>query len=136
MQQNLCLCGSEKDLSKCCGPLLDGEESADTPEALMRSRYSAFALKKIDYILETTDPQTRLKFDMKSNQEWAETSKFLKLEILKTNFEGNKGMVEFKAHYQIGVEPITIHHEISKFRKQAGIWYFRDGKMVVQEPNK
>jgi SEC-C motif-containing protein len=43
---------------------------------------------------------------------------------------GNKGMVEFKAHFKtLGQEP-QVHHELSKFRKQSGVWYFRDGKTL------
>lgn len=125
-----CPCGSLKGLNQCCGPLIEGVVEAESPEALMRSRYTAFALKNIDYILETTDPQARFEFDMNANKDWADNAKFLKLEVLNTSFEGNKGMVEFKAHYQIGAEPVVIHHEVSKFRKQAGVWYFRDGKII------
>jgi SEC-C motif-containing protein len=125
-----CPCDSAKDFKNCCGPLIEGERIAETPEELMRSRYSAFATRKMTYIQETTDPQTILNFDMKANEDWAMTSKFLKLEVLKTSQEGNKGMVEFRATFQNGDQEPQVHHEISKFRKQAGIWFFREGRVI------
>jgi SEC-C motif-containing protein len=124
-----CPCGSSKALASCCQPLLDGEP-ASGPEQLMRSRFTAFVVKNLDYIMNTTDPQTLHDFDMEGTKAWAATSEFFKLEILKASAEGNKGMVEFKAHFRTG-DKEQIHHEISKFRKQAGVWYFRDGKLVI-----
>ncbi|MEZ0390576.1 MAG: YchJ family protein [Pseudobdellovibrionaceae bacterium] len=123
-----CPCGSLKNQAECCDPLITGEKAAESPEELMRSRYTAFAINKMDYIFETTDPQARMDFDHKANEEWASSSKFLKLEILRASQEGNKGMVEFKATYQTGDQDPKVHHEISKFRKQAGVWYFREGR--------
>ena len=48
-----CPCGSEKEYAECCQPLIKGERSADTAEALMRSRYTAYALQDIDYLEST-----------------------------------------------------------------------------------
>lgn len=123
-----CPCGTGKNLEDCCQPLIDGEQMADSPEALMRSRYTAFSLQKMDYVVETTDPQARAEMDLKANEEWARTSKFLKLEVISSSNEGNKGTVEFKAWFKVGDGEEQLHHEISKFRKQAGVWYFRDGR--------
>lgn len=128
-----CYCGSSLEFTECCGPLLDGDKPASSPEALMRSRYSAFCVKNLEYLRNTTDPQTRLGFDFEATREWAENAKFLKLEVLSSSEEGNKGLVEFKAHYQMPGEDLEIHHEISKFRKQAGQWFFREGKVSAPE---
>jgi SEC-C motif-containing protein len=95
----------------------------------MRSRYSAFAVKNMDYLLETHDPQTRDQFDRNANAEWAENSRFTELEILRTEEQGNKGLVEFRVTYEDLKNHKTInHHEISKFRKQNNVWFFREGK--------
>ncbi len=128
----LCPCESQKPYTECCKPLLEGE-AATTPEALMRSRFVAFVNKDLDYIQNTTDPQALSEFDLESTAAWANNSEFTHLEIIRSSFEGNKGMVEFKAQFktQDGVE--HLHHEISKFRKQKGIWYFRDGR-VMENP--
>lgn len=96
----------------------------------MRSRYSAFCVKDLDYLIRTTDPQTRLDFDFEATRQWAESAQFSKLEVLRATQEGNKGLVEFKAHFATSGQPGQVHHEISKFRRQAGQWFFREGKMA------
>lgn len=126
-----CPCGQATAYEFCCEPFLQKEKAPPDPEALMRSRYVAFKLKKIDYLLDTNDPQTRQDFDLKANKEWAEGVEFLSLEVLRQESNGTKGLVEFKATYRdLQTGENQIHHEISKFRKQAGVWYFRDGRMV------
>ena len=54
----LCPCGSGLTLAECCGPKIAGEPAA-TPEALMRSRYTAYALGDDAYVLATWAPETR-----------------------------------------------------------------------------
>lgn len=94
----------------------------------MRSRYSAFAKNQMQYLSDTTDPQTLLDIDQDANQEWAERAKFLKLDIIKAEEKGTKGTVEFKAFYSVDDEEY-VHHEVSTFRKQAGQWFFKSGKV-------
>jgi SEC-C motif-containing protein len=123
-----CPCGSDKAYEDCCGPLHAGEAQAETPEALMRSRYAAFIKKDYEYLEETVDPQTNSDFDHAGNRAWGESVELYKLEILRAEQNANKGLVEFKAYFrQDGAN--HVHHEISKFRKQAGTWYFREGKV-------
>ncbi len=50
-----CPCGSGRRLHRCCGPLHEGRP-APTAEALMRSRFAAYALGLVDYIIATTHP--------------------------------------------------------------------------------
>jgi SEC-C motif-containing protein len=126
-----CYCGSSLSFEQCCQPYLNKESGAGSPETLMRSRYTAFVLKNMDYLIETQDPQTRQDFDIKLNREWAESVVFQKLEILRSEESGTKGLVEFKATFEdLKTKQTTVHHEISKFRKQAGVWYFREGKVI------
>ena len=47
-----CPCGSQQTFENCCQPLLAGMAFADTAEALMRSRYSAFSTGNIDYLID------------------------------------------------------------------------------------
>lgn len=120
------------EFEKCCSSYLKGEAEASSAEQLMRTRYTAFVQQDMHYILETTDPQARGNFDQKANEEWARSSEFIKLEILKAKEEGTKGLVEFKATFKDKEGNLHTHHEISKFRKQAGIWYFREGKILKE----
>ena len=48
-----CACTSGKTFADCCRPALRGEREADSPVAMMRSRFSAFALGYADYLWRT-----------------------------------------------------------------------------------
>src|SRR5688572_30142281 len=110
----LCPCGSNKNLNECCGPMLEGNAVAASPEQLMRSRYTAFSVKNLNYVIETTDPQARVGLDEQATKQWMDESTFTKLEILNASEEGTKGVVEFKAHYSMN-GTAHIHHEVSRF---------------------
>jgi SEC-C motif domain protein len=53
-----CPCGAGPSYDRCCGPLHDGAP-APTAEALMRSRYSAFAVGRADHLFRSWHPRTR-----------------------------------------------------------------------------
>ncbi len=94
-----CPCGTQKSYEECCGPLHEGSK-AKTAEELMRSRYSAFVKKNIDYIGATHVPGTT-DFDPAEAKDWADNSIWNGLDIVKTEKgqEDDKfGVVEFKAH--------------------------------------
>ncbi len=126
-----CYCQSGRTFGACCEPYLGGDQSAPSAEKLMRSRYSAFCTKNIDYVEETTDPQGD--FDREAALGWMNEAEFWKLEILKSSEEGTKGVVEFKAYFRTPAGE-QIHHEVSRFRKQAGVWFFRDGRVIAPPP--
>ena len=44
-----CPCGKGESLETCCGPFISGAALPDSAEALMRSRYTAYATGNIDY---------------------------------------------------------------------------------------
>lgn len=125
-----CPCGSGKKYTDCCEILITEKKLANTSEELMRSRYTAYTQKNMDYIESTTDPQGFTALDMQANKDWANEVTFTKLEILNSQDEGNKGTVEFKAYFTTKDGAEHIHHEVSKFRKLSGTWYFRDGRIV------
>ena len=52
-----CPCGSGARYRECCGPRHDGTRPAETPEALMRSRWSAFARGLGEYLYDTLSPE-------------------------------------------------------------------------------
>ena len=82
-----CPCGSDVIYPQCCGRwhegLADGV-GAPTPEALMRSRYSAQA-------------------------------------------QGDAGVVEFVARLREQGRAQRMH-EVSRFVREAGLWYYIDGQ--------
>jgi SEC-C motif-containing protein len=123
--QTLCRCGSGIDYAQCCGPFHSGEKKPATAEALMRSRFTAYALRNADYLQNTWDAAGRPEAIDFSK----ETVEWLRLEIAKVKKGGakdNKGVVEFKAYYlQDGEE--YVMNEISQFVKRANGWFYLDG---------
>lgn len=131
LDMDTCPCGSGRDLADCCGPYLSGEKPAPTAEALMRSRYAAFATGNIDYLEGTLLPETRGDFDRASVTEWAASSEWTGLQVKST--EGGQpgdteGWVEFVANFKMNGKPL-IHHESSRFAHQDGRWWYVDGIM-------
>ena len=124
----ICPCGSQDEYQNCCEPLHLGEETASTALKLMQSRFSAYVVKAYHYLKETTDPQTTFDFDHEANAEWGNRVNFQKLEILNSEEIKNKATVEFKAYLIDQTKPL-IHHEISRFRRLEGVWYYRDGRV-------
>lgn len=118
-----CPCGSQQSYLECCGQYHNGE-LAPTAEKLMRSRYAAFALKNINYIIKTTDPVDLIKFDRTANERWMLESDFLGLNIIQGSEDGNQGIVEFEATFK-HLGQVHVHHEVSHFRKVNGNWYYR-----------
>lgn len=99
----------------------------------MRSRYSAYVVVDVEYILRSTHPSTRKFHDAEAIERWAETSVWQKLEIEAVTGGGAKdrqGIVEFKAYYLDLNQNLRIHHERSNFLKELGKWFFVNGKIV------
>ena len=111
----------------CCEPLLKKERHADSPLELMRSRYVAFCLEDIPYLLQTTHPEFRKLFDRESNETWAQEVTFTKLEILASTNRGIDGTVTFRAYFKLKGKT-HVHAEHSIFKKVYGIWYFCQGQ--------
>jgi SEC-C motif-containing protein len=124
----LCPCGSGKSFDQCCQPY-HGGEIAPTAEALMRSRYSAFATQKMAYLDETYHPSVRTE-SSGTLEESAMAVKWLGLEILSTDAGGeddNEGFVDFVAKYQQKGHQHAMR-ERSRFVKEDGRWYYVDGE--------
>ena len=121
----------------CCGPLHAGAP-APTAEALMRSRYSAFARGDIDYLFDSLAPEARKDFDRKSTTHWAASSEWHGLEIVATEQGGagdETGVVEFIAHFTMEGER-RAHRERSSFRRnpETGGWWFVDEAKAKKAP--
>jgi len=129
---NVCPCGSQKKYSDCCRPFILEGKDAPTAETLMRARYSAFAMGEIAFVEKSHHPETRDGFDVAETRRWSHESKWLGLDIIKTNSGSEKdleGHVEFVAHYEFNQKKHD-HHELADFRKKDGVWYFYDGKIL------
>ncbi len=100
-----------------------------TAEALMRSRYAAFASGDVSWLLATWHPSTRPStLDLTDNPTWRA------LQILDTVAGGeddDAGEVEFRASYRSGGRH-GIMHERSRFVREGGRWFYVDGDLLDQ----
>src|SRR5438093_6211726 len=99
MTQN-CPCQSHLPYSECCEPFITGKSIPQTPEQLMRSRYTAYTQARVDYIMATMQGKALRGFDMESARLWASRVQWLGLEVIKAPKPGPmRGYVEFMARY-------------------------------------
>ena len=66
-----CPCASAKDYAVCCEPIIQQKQKAATAEQLMRSRYSAYALGHIDWIIDSQSPDGRQFVDRAATEAWS-----------------------------------------------------------------
>lgn len=121
-----CPCGSNNSYETCCGTYHSGKAIAPTAEALMRSRYSAFAKHEITYLKETTWPPHQKHFDEHAYQARATQSAWLGLQILSHEAGGEtdtRGTVTFIAKSMRNAE-LDEQYEKSLFKKKNGQWYY------------
>ena len=129
-----CPCGSGKNYSDCCQQYIKGTAKAPTAEALMRSRYSAYAEHEIDYIINTCVQRGKKDIDPQSTREWSEHSNWLGLKIISTEKGGitdTTGTVEFEAVYERDGMKET-HREVAKFKKKDDEWLYHEGQVTPQ----
>ncbi|MYR05291.1 hypothetical protein GTV32_02685 [Gordonia sp. SID5947] len=124
LQSERCPCTSGLAFDDCCGPVLSGERKAGTAEALMRSRFTAFALGDREHLLASWHPRTRPRvLDLDDTQEW------YRLDIESTSggtpFE-KTGEVVFTAYHRRDGIRGTLH-ERSRFERFDGRWVYVDG---------
>ena len=131
-----CICGIDDSTETHCGAIIRGDRAARTAEELMRSRYAAYALGEVDYILSTHAPEATDDVDREAIEEWASSSEWDSLEIVSTEAgdEGDDdGVVEFIARYTVQ-GAAQAHHERATFRKEEGKWVFVEGDIVKPKP--
>ena len=127
-----CPCESGKPYSQCCEVYHLGTP-APTAEALMRSRYSAYALANqnpvlLEYLLQTWHPDTRPQ-SLDLNGENA--TKWLGLQVKRhVKIDADNAVVEFVARYKhtnnLGGKAERLH-ETSRFKQIENRWYYLDG---------
>jgi len=132
---NSCPCGSGNDYAACCEPIIIGKKAAETPEQLMRARYTAHVKAAIDFLHESTHPDGREGYDHQATKDWAENSEWKGLEIVGTKDGGpedEKGEVEFIARFR-DKGGIHSHHERALFKRENQQWLFFEGTMVKSQ---
>lgn len=125
-----CPCGSDSGFDECCGPIIGGAPAA-SPEALMRSRFTAFVRGDLDHIENTHASEVRDTFNRSAAESTASSVEWVSLAIADTSEGGeddDTGTVEFSARFKQDGE-LKVHHEKSNFRRENGRWVYVDGKM-------
>nr|WP_321452789.1 YchJ family metal-binding protein [uncultured Carboxylicivirga sp.] len=126
----VCYCGSGKAFEYCCQPYIQGREVAPTAEALMRSRYSAYVIADINYLMNSHHPTSRPTKERKEILKWTKSVQWIKLEVKKTvagNQNDTEGWVVFIAYFSEEGKIETIH-ENSRFVKENGKWFYISGQ--------
>jgi SEC-C motif domain protein len=131
-----CPCGNAKTYGTCCGLWHAGLQAtpprhAPTPEALMRSRYSAYVLCLGEYLLATwygeSSPGT-IDFP---------PTKWLGLEVKHSAMSGDAGIVEFVARYRDSTGRTGRLHETSRFIREGlgndARWFYIDGQFAGEQ---
>ena len=88
----------------------------------MRSRYSAYVLRDERYLLLSWHASTRPHAPIIQ-----EPVKWLGLEVHKHMQEGDAASVEFVARYRDAGGRAHRLHEVSRFVREGGKWYYLDG---------
>lgn len=124
-----CYCHSQKTYEQCCRPLIAGKALAKTAEQLMRSRYSAYAVADINYLLNSHHILTRPTKERASILKWTKSVRWMKLEIIATKkgtAVDSDGYVEFKAIFEENGK-LSCIHENSYFVKEQNLWFYKSG---------
>ena len=129
-----CPCHSGKKYKKCCKIYHDKKAFAKDAALLMRSRYSAFALQRADYIIQTThssNPDFITDTDAwrKSIENFCKQTLFENLQIIDSLQNGTTATVHFFAKLSVAASDASFS-EISEFVKEDGRWYYVSGTIT------
>ncbi len=129
-----CPCGSQTEFRACCEKFIAGKEHASTPEALTRSRYSAFATGAWQYLVDTHHPSTREENLLEKLLENSRVTHWHRLIVLNHTIAKvqTSGKVEFVAFFTQGdnrSQALQIH-ENSDFIFENGQWFYLKGDFL------
>ena len=124
-----CRCCSGKTIKRCCGPIHAGKV-APTPEALMRSRFAAYASGLAEYILDTTAPGPQAQDDrrawLESVRTFSRNTRFIRLKVTESVEDGDEGFVTFFATLEQAGRDVSFG-ERSRFVRVDGRWLYHSG---------
>ncbi len=135
-----CFCGSALDFHQCCQPFITLVTLPKTPEQLMRSRFSAYAMGDAQYVFDTYAKNSQSSQTIKEISEWGSSCKWLALKIHSTNepvaltTDNAEQFVEFSAFY-VNQGYLYELREKSRFiletdMNKAVHWRYLDGDII------
>ena len=122
-----CDCGNSRPYADCCGRYHAGPLHLQAPnaEALMRSRYSAYARNLTEYLLDTWHASTRPSL----LEPHPPGLRWLGLQVRShLTQDADHATVEFVARSKLGGRAARLH-ETSRFVREQGRWYYVDGDL-------
>ncbi|MCA9614964.1 MAG: YchJ family metal-binding protein [Polyangiales bacterium] len=134
----LCPCGSGRPYGECCGVYHAGEEPP-TAEALMRSRFSAFAKRDFDYVWKTLHADHAEKRDGADRATWLEEirkgTKLLRYKKLRVLDVSEGPDVEGYHHVLFHVLVMRNRQDVSfaedsRFQHDGEGWRYVDGTLL------
>ncbi|MES2535758.1 MAG: YchJ family metal-binding protein [Pseudomonadota bacterium] len=121
-----CPCGGAA-FAQCCGRFIGQAEKPRTAAELMRSRYTAYAMRDAGYLQATWHASTRPALPITD-----EKLKWIGLEIRKQTQDGDQATVEFVARYRVDGRAHRLH-ENSRFVREGGSWFYVDGSFLERK---
>ncbi len=126
-EKGACPCGGAA-YADCCGRFIDGAQVPHSAVELMRSRYSAYALRNDAYLKSTWHASTRPAEAVAQD----DGIKWLGLDVRRHVPAGDAATVEFVARYKIGGRAHRLH-EVSRFVREDGKWFYVDGSFPERQ---
>lgn len=133
---SLCPCNSGKKYKKCCKQIHDGVLHPQNALELMISRYSAYATRRCDYIIQTTHKTNEL-FMNNINQWFDEIEEFscntifVGLKILDYSEMHEEAYVTFQAKLQQNGNNFSLTEQ-SRFIKEDEKWYYQQAEIFEE----
>lgn len=130
MIQSHCDCGNPLPYETCCGQYIEHGLLAPTPEALMRSRYTAFVRGHVAYIQATMKGKAAKNFNPEETAAWIKEVTWLGLTVEKYRLKSPRiGVVIFETRY-IYQNQEHVLREKSDFQKIGEQWFYVEGKFL------
>ena len=120
----LCTCGSGKDYNECCGRFIETLElPTETPEHILRSRYTSYNRSKGEYLLKSWHQSFRPKKNAKQIVREGANIKYTGLKVLNVEFDDTKGKISYEVRSRDGMR-FGSYATTSNFIKEEGYWYY------------
>ena len=135
-----CPCGSGKSYGACCAPCPEDGVWPEAPEALMRARYTAYALGRYEFLVESTLPEARTPdLTAEKLRESAGEAQFIRLEVAgagpSQRFEGRDcETVDYWAFYRYGESTMQLGERAGFARGEDGRLYYAGGEELRRAP--
>ena len=132
-----CPCGTGRKYKACCGPWHAGAPAPDA-EKLMRSRYCAYAIGCVDYIIRTTHPQcpeyeADVHLWLQRLQGYCRHTRFDGLRVLAHAPNGDTATVTFCVSVTHAGRDASFCEKSAFVRTEAG-WLYLSGEATASLP--